>query len=82
MIKVDEHSYFFFLKKNKLNCVYYIFIKPYNNKFFSPPLYPGTLFVGLVRVILLSRNQKETLNQYVDKNILIELQKEFGIGKK
>jgi len=45
-------------------------------------LYPGTLFVGLVRVILLSRNQKETLNEYVDKNILIELQKEFGIGKK
>jgi hypothetical protein len=51
--------------------VFIIFlINPYNNKFFTPRTYPGNIFVGLVRVILLSRNQKETLNQYVDKYIL------------
>jgi hypothetical protein len=38
----------------------------------TPPLYPGSIFVGLIRVILLSKNQKEALNQYVDKYILID----------
>jgi hypothetical protein len=51
--------------------VFIIFlINLYNNKFLTPLLYPGIIFIGLVRVILLFRTQKETLNKYVDKYIL------------